>query len=145
MPSHTPTVGLALALLAGAASNAAPPLTGPARTNEPAAVAPDKGATTTPLSPASRAAGAAPPREVGEDPGRSEAPKRLGRRYPAPVPEPYWRPGPRETPRVYVSVVSPRDSGVHQHQHGRRQHFAGTGVDGAQQPAPEPDMGSGAR
>jgi hypothetical protein len=56
------------------------------------------------------AAGQTPPGAAPQQ--DSEAPKRLGRKYPVPMPPPTQRQG--EQPRAHVSVVSPRESGVHQ-------------------------------
>src|SRR5439155_25119312 len=61
------------------------------------------------------APGRPPQQSTGVAPGDAAAPKRLGRKYPMPMPSPV----PREAPGVHVSIVSPRDSGVHQH--GARQ------------------------
>lgn len=59
----------------------------------------------------------APAEPAQEQPG-GEEPRRLGRKYPAPIPPELLEP--REEPGVYVSVVSPRESGVHRHVGRRR-------------------------
>lgn len=110
MVARWPYVGLAVTLLA-------PPATSPAA-EQPAPRAPEQqqAEVETPKRlgrryPAPLRAGraGAPPRE---EEAANAASKRLGRMYPAPVPSPVSKP--REEPRVYVSVVSPRPSGVHQ-------------------------------
>src|SRR2546423_8811124 len=53
----------------------------------------------------------APPAAPGQQPVADDGSKRLGRKYPVPSPPPVAR----EPPEVHVSVVSPQDSGVHQH------------------------------
>ena len=54
----------------------------------------------------------APPAAVAPgQPAGDDASRRLGRKYPIPMPPPV----PRDPPEVHVSVVSPQDSGVHQH------------------------------
>ena|SRR2546422_3538172 len=95
MASRWASAGLAVALLTGAPSRALAQLgVPPVQQAVPA---------TQPQQPA----GVAP----GQQPSGSNGTKRLGRKYPLPMPPPIQR----EAPNVYVSVVSPRDSGVHQH------------------------------
>ena len=91
MASGWASAGVLCALLAGAARASfaqpgVPPVGQPAP-GTPAAVAP------------------------GQQPADGDATKRLGRKYPIPMPPP----APREAPEFHVSVVPPQDSGVHQH------------------------------
>ena len=71
------------------------------------AASPPIGAQTPPAAPPPPAAPAPAPQAVD-----SGAVRRLGRKYPAPMPPPQMQTG--ETPRAHVSVVTPEPSPVHQ-------------------------------
>jgi hypothetical protein len=107
--------GLALAVLGGVASVSAQP-----QTTAPAAAEPQ------PVPAAADRVARDRPTDPGQEKARGGAAQRLGRQYPAPLlASPPQR---REEPRVYVAVVSPRDSGIHR-KVGRRGLQRGFGGD----------------
>ena len=121
MASRWTSAGFVVALLAGAARGS----------SAQSAVPPVQQAV--PGTPAPQRPAVAPGQQPADD-----ASKRLGRKYPMAMPAPV----PREPPEVHVSVVSPRDSGVHQHgARQRMQRAARTGGDlGGDVPAGAPPL-----
>src|ERR1043166_6474032 len=109
MASHGARAGLAVALLIGAARGTS------AQLGAPSVQQPAPGTSPPPVAVA-----------PGQQPAGGNTSNRLGRKYPIPMPAPV----PRGAPDVHVSVVSPRDSGVHQHAARQRmQRAARTGGD----------------
>jgi len=106
MASREASAVVAIALLAGAVDGVRAQVAAPAPQRAPAT--PPQAVPATPP----QAAPATPPQEPAAAADDPAAGKRLGRKYPVASPPSVV---PREPPDVHVSVVSPRDSGVHQH------------------------------
>ena len=97
MASRGASAAVAIALLAGAADGVRAQVAAPQRA---------------PAMPPQAAPATPPQQPAGEAAGDPAAGKRLGRKYPVASPPSVV---PHDPPDVHVSVVSPTDSGVHQH------------------------------